>query len=146
MDALPAPPNVFLAPHPNPAGRARYGRATRAPNVLPRPSPWPCGPSPLWTRYPRPNVLPRPSPWPSPLKGRGKWPGYNRNRGVEQRQLVGLITRRSSVRIRPPQPLNRIQKGATAAPFLFYSDPFAHGLRTTGRPTAVHGAWRQSTV
>ena len=26
------------------------------------------------------------------------------NRGVEQRQLVGLITRRSAVRIRPPQP------------------------------------------
>src|SRR5207253_3344073 len=97
MDALPAPLTFFLAPHPNPAGRARYGRATRAPNVLPRPSPWPCGPSPLWTRYPRLLI--------APLKGRGKWPGYNRNRGVEQRQLVGLITRRSSVRIRPPQPL-----------------------------------------
>src|SRR2546425_1768832 len=28
-------------------------------------------------------------------------------RGVEQRQLVGLITRRSAVRIRPPQPICR---------------------------------------
>jgi hypothetical protein len=27
------------------------------------------------------------------------------SRGVEQRQLVGLITRRSAVRIRPPQPV-----------------------------------------
>src|SRR5258705_2855422 len=27
------------------------------------------------------------------------------SRGVEQRQLVGLITRRSAVRIRPPQPM-----------------------------------------
>ena len=30
---------------------------------------------------------------------------------MEQRQLVGLITRRSSVRIRPPQPSNRTRKG-----------------------------------
>ena len=30
--------------------------------------------------------------------------GSLRGRGVEQRQLVGLITRRSEVRIRPPQP------------------------------------------
>src|ERR1035437_5712749 len=29
---------------------------------------------------------------------------YSSRRGVEQRQLVGLITRRSAVRIRPPQP------------------------------------------
>jgi hypothetical protein len=28
------------------------------------------------------------------------------SRGVEQRQLVGLITRRSAVRIRPPQPIS----------------------------------------
>src|SRR5256886_3373779 len=48
-----------------------------------------------------------------PLSARYTFP-----RGVEQRQLVGLITRRSLVRIQAPQPTNRIQKGATAAPFL----------------------------
>ena len=31
-----------------------------------------------------------------------------RGRGVEQRQLVGLITRRSAVRIRPPQPTHLV--------------------------------------
>src|SRR5438874_6909234 len=41
---------------------------------------------------------------PQALTGRPKKrAGYNRNRGVEQRQLVGLITRRSLVRIQAPQ-------------------------------------------
>ena len=35
--------------------------------------------------------------------GMPSWPRIS-DRGVEQRQLVGLITRRSAVRIRPPQP------------------------------------------
>ena len=50
---------------------------------------------------------------PSPFSA--KWARIRRMRldflgGVEQRQLVGLITRRSAVRIRPPQPtLNTVQ-------------------------------------
>ncbi len=40
-----------------------------------------------------------------PLTDSGRSAKVSSPRGVEQRQLVGLITRRSEVRILPPQPI-----------------------------------------
>ena len=56
-------------------------------------------------------------------------------RGVEQWKLVGLITRRSSVRIRPPLPISQPEGAQETVPFLFAfrQATFGNDAGTRGR-------------
>ena len=62
-------------------------------------------------------------------------PAVYSGRGVEQRQLVGLITRRSSVRIRPPQPNPEFKPHIARLGFLVALAP--NGATKSGMVKAV---------